>query len=201
MGADAVGARTLVARASEIYEELAQSSIVVTMCDSMAAFVDALVGDFAAAEERRRLTCEQYERIGERSSLATQAAELAEALYAQGRFDEAGKAAGVAEGNAGATDVSAQFSWRAAAAKVRARRGEPAEATVLAEEALRLAETTDGLNQRANVHLAHAEVLRISGSFAEADRAVARATALFEQKGNVVAAARARALAGARVVA
>ena len=44
---------------------------------------------------------------------------------------------------------------------------------------------------RAHVQVALAEVQRAAGNLAEADAAVARALALYEQKGNVAAADRA----------
>jgi hypothetical protein len=88
--------------------------------------------------------------------------------------------------------VSAAFSWRAALAKVRARRGSFEEAESLAREAIDLVETTDALNQQGNVYLALAEVRRLAARNDEASAAVAAAVAAFERKGNVVSAGRAR---------
>ena len=93
-------------------------------------------------------------------------------------------------------DVGAQFSWRAVKAKLIARSGAPTEALELAQEAARLADTTDASNQRARVLLDLAEVLSLAGSEKEATMRVRAALELFEQKGNTVEAAAARALAG-----
>lgn len=58
----------------------------------------------------------------------------------------------------------------------------------------RALETTDSLDDRAVVLLDAAEVLRLAGRAAESPPLVDEAKALFEQKGNVVAAAEARAV-------
>jgi hypothetical protein len=49
---------------------------------------EMLAGEHAAAEQAIRHGCEQLERLGEHSYLSTYACELAEALYALGRYEE-----------------------------------------------------------------------------------------------------------------
>jgi tetratricopeptide (TPR) repeat protein len=51
--------------------------------------IEMLAGEHAAAERAARQGCEQLERLGEHSFLSTEACQLAEALYALGRYDEA----------------------------------------------------------------------------------------------------------------
>ena len=133
--------------------------------------------------------------MGDRAHLATRAAELAEAVYRNGRLDEADGLTETAEATGGADDVPTQFLWRAVRAKVLARQGRAAEAEELARKAVALVETTDAPNFRGAVVLDLAEVLDRSGRADEAAAAAARALDLFEQKGNVVEAGRARALA------
>jgi tetratricopeptide (TPR) repeat protein len=77
----------------------------------------------------------------------------------------------------------------AARARVAAHRGAPGDAVTLARRAVELMDVSDHLNHRALIWLALAEVERANGDPAKADAAVATARALYEQKGNVAAAA------------
>ena len=77
-------------------------------------------------------------------------------------------------------------------AKLLARGGSMPEALRRIDLTVGLAETTDGLNQRAATKLAYGEVLRMADRERDAERAIATAIALFEEKGNVVAARDAR---------
>ena len=81
---------------------------------------------------------------------------------------------------------------RRARARALARVGQPEEAAKLADEAVSLAERTDGLNQRADALLDRAEVADVLGRDDDAARDVAAALALYERKGNLVMAERAR---------
>jgi ATP/maltotriose-dependent transcriptional regulator MalT len=124
---------------------------------------------------------------------STLAANLAEALYRQGRLDEAGQYAELSR-DAGATDDFVnEILWRMVAARVQAARGQVDEAEALARAAVEIAEDTDLLDMRAGASLALAEVLLAARS-EEAGRAIDEAVRLYEQKGNVVGAARAKAL-------
>jgi tetratricopeptide (TPR) repeat protein len=79
--------------------------------------------------------------------------------------------------------------WFAARARLALHRGELAEAVALARRAVGIDERTDYLNRRADAWLSLAEVLRARGEVSEADSAVRAAVGLYEQKGNVAAAA------------
>jgi tetratricopeptide (TPR) repeat protein len=78
-------------------------------------------------------------------------------------------------------------------AQLLARRGEHSEAEQLAREALGLAEDTDMLNWHGNVLAALAEVYVLAGRVDDGLAQLERALALYEQKGNLVAAAGCRA--------
>ncbi len=78
-------------------------------------------------------------------------------------------------------------------ARVAAHHGRLAEALTLAQRAVEKQKQSDDLNTNAGMWLALAEVQGAAGNNAEAKDAVARALALYEQKGNVAAAARLRA--------
>ncbi len=125
------------------------------------------------------------------------AAGLALALLDQGRWDEAAAYLAYGEEVDGAEPVQGKvYSWYRFAARGRlaAQRGELDEALELARQAVEVADRSGHLNSRACVWLALAKVARAAGQTAEADAAVATALALFEQKGNVAAAGRVRAL-------
>jgi DNA-binding SARP family transcriptional activator len=186
-------ARMLVAEARTLYEELGQRSNAEATCGPFAASVELLAGDVVAAERSLRLSCEAFERMGDRANLATRAAELADTLYQQRRFEETERWYRLAEEEGAPDDLPTQIRWRAVAAKLLGVRKEP-RAERLAREAVQLAEATDDLNTRAKTLLDFAEVLQLAGRPREAAEAVEQAIELFERKGNVVAAKRARAL-------
>ena len=186
-------ARELVAEAEHTYEELGSPTAVIH-CGTVRADLEFLAADFVAAEETLREQCEYLELIADRAHLAVRAAKLADAIYRQGRLDEAQLWAVVSRSNAATDDQSAQLVLGAVESKLLARRGAVTEALEYAEEIVRLAESTDGLNLVAATKLALAEVLRIAQLHAEAQRSIEDAIALFERKGNSVAALQAREL-------
>jgi DNA-binding SARP family transcriptional activator len=187
-------ARRLVARARAIYDQLGQQALAETNCAPIEGRIGLLAGDAAAAEQAFRASCEAIEHMGGRSYLATRAAELGDALYGLGQYDEAERSSHRAEELGAHDDVLTQLLWRSVRARILARNGKLAEAEKLSREAMQLAEKTDALNRRAKVLLDRAEVQRLAGRADEAGSAVEQAIALFERKGNVVAARKARAM-------
>ena len=185
-------ARELVAEAEGILKEFGAVASAVTTCGTVRADVELLAEDFAAAESTLREQCEHLERAGDRAHLAVRAAKLGEAMYRQGRLDEAEHWTAVSRASAASDDQSVQLVLGPVEAKLLAQRGATTEARELAEETARLADSTDGLNQIAATRLGLAEVLRIAGLMNEADRAIEEAIELFERKGNSVGAAQAR---------
>jgi tetratricopeptide (TPR) repeat protein len=129
---------------------------------------------------------------GLRGQVAGQGTQLAEALYAQERYDEALRWSQTAEAYAADYDVGAQFLWRAVRGKVLTRLGAAREGDRLVREAVDLAVRTDSVSQCGHVLLCHAEVLELNGRSAEAGDAVEQAIRLFDDKGNVAAARAAR---------
>ena len=128
--------------------------------------------------------------------LATCATDLAGALWELGEVAEAARWIGVADRHAATDDVGAQFAARAMRARLFAHEGAMDEAEPLARHAAELASTTDALNKRAAAVLILADVLRMAGSPAEAEERTREAIDVYEQKGNVAAARRARIGAG-----
>ncbi len=187
-------ARSLASRALQTYEELAWAVTPSTHYAPMAAEIELLAGDPAGAEHAVGESCRRLEAWGLRAQLATQAAQLGEALYRQQRYDEALRWSEVAESCTASYDTSAQFSWRALRAKALARGGALAEAETLAQQAVEFAATTDSTSQHAHVLLARAEVLHLAERGEEATHAIDEAACLLEEKMNVAAINQARAL-------
>src|SRR6266508_4206618 len=186
--------RELVLAASAVFDDLGYARLSASHCGAVAGEIALLAGDPTVAETVLRSTCEVLQEMHELSNLATRAADLAEALYAQGRYEEAEVWARTSETNAGEDDLTAQPAWRSVRAKVLARRSAFEEAERLAREAVRVAEGTDALNQRAKVEADLGEVLRLAGRSDEAARHLAEALRLYELKGNTPGLQKVRAL-------
>jgi len=190
-------ARKLIDEAECELTELGALATVAVFCGTARADAELLAGDLDAAEATLREQCEFFERAHHRAVLSVRAAKLAETLYRQGRFDDAWHWATVSQANGASDDQSFQLLVLPVEAKLRARQGGLTEARRLAEEAVQLGKSTDGLNQIASAKLALAEVLRIGELDAEADCVIVEAIELFERKGNVVAASQAHELLAA----
>jgi tetratricopeptide (TPR) repeat protein len=93
--------------------------------------IEMLAGDHAAAERAARQGCEQLERLGEHSFLSTQACELAEALYALGRYDEAEQWALRGLELGGRDDLLTQVMGRGVRSRILARKGQASAALAL----------------------------------------------------------------------
>jgi class 3 adenylate cyclase/tetratricopeptide (TPR) repeat protein len=186
-------ARALVERGRKLSEELGVAEQLHVSFAFALGDIELLAGDYEAAERALRSGGERLDRAGDRGYRATIMAMLARAAFAQGRVDEVEALA--LEGQA---DASEQDIWRSigggAVALVLAQRGEYERAETLAREMVALLEPTDGLDLRGGTLADLAEVLRAAGREEEAVEAAGRALELFEEKGNVVSAARVRRL-------
>ena len=188
-------------RAGSIYDELGFAVPRASHWTYAAALIESSGGDYAAAERLLHAGCEALERFNQFGNLATNAAHLADALLAQGLVDEARLWAETAQAHSTKSDVSAEMSWRATLARVRAAQGQLVEAEDLVRTALALVARTDATYQHANVLVALAEVLEAASKREEAGRALDEAIELFRAKGSTVAESRAAALREELVVA
>jgi class 3 adenylate cyclase/tetratricopeptide (TPR) repeat protein len=186
-------ARARIASARATYDELGMG-VDAGHSETVLADVELYAGDAAAAERTLRQLCVELERTHQAGHLASRAADLADVLYAQGRFDEAETWTRVAEVNAAADDVDAQLAWMPVRAKILASQAAREQAARLADEVARRAGASDGLNRCARAFCALSEVFRRAGRSGEANAAFRRGIELYEQKGNVAGVARARAL-------
>jgi class 3 adenylate cyclase/tetratricopeptide (TPR) repeat protein len=193
-------ARSLIRQGNQILEEVGGMG-VQSMHGHDEALVEMLAGRPEAAEARLRTGYCRLEEIGENSLLSTSAAMLAQAIYVQGRTDEAARFCDVSAQTAAADDLWTQVLWRIVRGKILARRGRGEEGLALARDAVRLVERTDLLTHHGDALLDLAEVLRLDPrSTAREERAlVLKAIDLYENKGNLVSAERARALLSAPV--
>jgi class 3 adenylate cyclase/tetratricopeptide (TPR) repeat protein len=189
-----------VPRARELYHEARAlledvgGRVVAASTSLDSAVVEMLAGAPETAESDLRSDFETLELLGEKYVLPSVAALLAQAVYAQGRYEEALELSMGAREIGSEDDVDAQTLWRCACAKALARQGSVAEAEGLARAAVELVRETDALVMRADALADLAEVLALAGRADEAAATLDEAVALYERKG-AVAAARARAAA------
>ena len=187
MRGDFAGAEALLAEAGAILDELGGLGAGVSHLE---AFVRLLAGQPERAEALLRGDVELLSAMVEGSALATTTALLARAVLAQGRADEAGRAGGRGRPPHGAAGRAHAGALARRARPVRWRTtGRRDEALALASEAVAVLEPTDLLSHRGDAMLDLAAVLSISGQREESERAVRSAVALYERKGNAVAAA------------
>jgi class 3 adenylate cyclase/tetratricopeptide (TPR) repeat protein len=149
-----------------------------------------LEGDASRAEAAARETCETAEVTGELGNFMSFCCNLAQALLALGRDDEAETWLERGRETAPSEERLPQMLWRQARGKVLARRGELQEGERLAREAVALGAETDMLNAHADALIDLAEVLALGGRDTRPE--LERALALYERKGNLVMAERTR---------
>jgi tetratricopeptide (TPR) repeat protein len=152
--------------------------------------VELLAGDPSAAEVELRKDYQALDAMGERNYISTIAGLLAEALYRQGRFEEAGTYASVCEDVAAASDVYSQYLWRGIRGKLLARDGSHDEGVELARSGVVETRASDDIEGQGNALVFLAEAQAAAGRVEDAAESAAEARALFELKGNVVSAAR-----------
>jgi tetratricopeptide (TPR) repeat protein len=184
------------AELAAVREALAERGMRLYLAENLALAsveFELLAGNPAAAVELGTEGCRLLEELGERGWLSTAAAELAQALYALDRLDEAETWARRSRELGASDDAATQMLWRQVEAKVLARRGEAEEAERLVCEALAIVAKTQHLDFRAGSLVDLGTVLELVGKPKDARAALERALDLYERKGNVVMAMRTRA--------
>ena len=186
MRGDLPAAEALLAEAGAILGELGGLDAGVSHLE---ASVRLLAGQPERAEAALR---GDAEALGEGSALATTTALLAQAVLAQGRAAEARELCRATARRAAPDDAITQAIRHGVEARVLAGAGAHAEAETLARAAVARVAPTDLLSHRGDAMLDLAGVLRAAGRVDEAGDAVRAALDLYERKGNVAAATRAR---------
>ncbi len=174
-------ARAAIARAQSGYGRPA-AKLTWAMGASAAGEIELIAGDPAAAEPHLREAYETYRAMGERGLLSSVAGSLAEALYAQGRLDEAQQMTEEAQAAATPADIDAQARWRAARAKVLARSGQFPAARILLDEAAALVSPTSWAMLQAEILMARAEVDRLAGAPAQAEASLHAALRISKER-------------------
>ena len=161
--------------------------------DLLGAFIEMLADDHAAAEGHLRKAIETFSAMGDMWFLSIVSIELARALCEQGQEHDA--LALVERLDASPADPSDSYRIRRSEilGRLLARGGDHEAALALAREAVKLAERTDFLGFHADANVALAEILGLDGGRGEAIEALGTAVQLYERKGNVVEARKARA--------
>jgi tetratricopeptide (TPR) repeat protein len=186
-------ARRLFAHGQEVAENLGGVAWPMAWSEgTLGARIELLAGDPAAAERRVRAALQKHQSMGDMRTTPDFLLRITEALWAQGREEE-GVAIALDLKEVPDPDPLTQGYWRYVRAQAFARRGETEQAEALAREAITVLEATDLLADRAEAYMALADVFRRAGRAGDAEGAVRAAIALYEQKGHVVGAERARA--------
>jgi DNA-binding SARP family transcriptional activator len=155
------------------------------------ADIELLMDDSAAAERHLRAACELGEETGDTLLAASASADLARLLYQRARYEEAAKRVELFDD--AVDDLALRAKRQGVRAKLAGRRGEFEQAEALAKAAVALAEQTDYVLFHANALLDLAEVMCLAGRPGKAEVPREEAVRLFERKGNIVAARKARA--------
>jgi len=160
--------------------------------DWVPAEIAALEGDHDTAVDYLLPFCDFLEKRDQRFYLSTVAPMLGRELCALGRHDEAERYARLGRELDVPQNVLGQATTRQVQALVHASRDALAEAEVLAHEAVRLIDSTDGLNYQADARCDLAEVLSAAGRTDEAAEALEQALERYERKMNLAMVAQVR---------
>jgi len=172
--------------------EFSDRGTIVTSWTALAGEVELLAGNPARSEQLLAASCAVLRAGGDPEWLATNTAFLAEAVYEQERNAEALALSAESLSIAPKGHLTSRAVALRVQARALARAGRTREARALAAEMIELLEATDALNERAAAFAAAAEVHALAGDAAPAEESWQKAIELFEQKGNVVLAERAR---------
>jgi tetratricopeptide (TPR) repeat protein len=187
-------AREHIAAADRTSQELGLQMLRAASVLRAAGEIELLAGNAPAAERASREAYETLERGQDWGHLASVAPLLALALLDQGRLEEARVPLELTSRWIIDDDSDAQISFLRARAKLAGLEGDPAEAEALARRAVERAAAGDDLNAHAAALVDLADVLGLGARHDEATAALREALALYERKGNLVAAQRVRQL-------
>jgi predicted ATPase/class 3 adenylate cyclase len=180
--------RELVAEGCKMLADLGRMVDAIGLRGERMGAIEMLAGDAVAAEREVREAVEFFRRSGDLYFLTSQESELARALWAQGRFEEAEQLSRSSQAHAGPEDLTAQAQWRQTRALVVASAGKRVEAEQLAREAVDVLAATDFTWMRSLGYETLGTVLELSGNPEGAVGAFREALDAWERKGNVVSA-------------
>ena len=194
MGGEAQIARDLVEKAKVWARDFGLHMYYASGVLRISAYIAMLAGEIERAEQDLREGVEMLRQMGDAGHLSSLGPDLADVLNRQGHSVEALSLTEEAERLALDGDMDAEIGWRRARSKILARQGNLVEGLRLGTEAMDLARRTDYIDLRGMTCLDFAEVLRRAGRDGESIHVLQEAIEMFDLKGNVVMAARVRAL-------
>jgi ATP/maltotriose-dependent transcriptional regulator MalT len=141
-------------------------------------------GDPCCAEAELRPGYDALRRLGWKSHFSSLAHALANAVCAQGRYEEAERPTYECEDASSPNHVYSQILWRSTRVKVFVHRGQFEPAEQVAREAVEFAAASDFHPAHAEALIDLAEVLTLAGDADAAATAVAEAIRFYELKGQ-----------------
>jgi len=188
-------ARDLYRRAASSLADLGPSVTSATL-STESSRVEALAGDYPAAERELRRDDLALAAMGERYYRSTVDALLAQVLVAQDKLVEAEAFSRQAEDLADEDDVSSQVFWRTARARIFALTGQSEPGEALARQAVELARGTVDICLLGGALVDLAFVLERAGRQNEAEPPLREALQLFQRKEDRTSVQRVRSLLG-----
>jgi class 3 adenylate cyclase/tetratricopeptide (TPR) repeat protein len=189
-------ARALLGRSRATMHDLGLGRLRLMVEVSIASHLELVAGDLAAAEATNRAAAAECAAISDDWYYVLAAVDLARVICERGDPAECLRILDETERHPSPPDLEIVIKRPAARALALARLGRVEEAERLATRAVGAAEGTHYLGFHADALLVLAEVLRLAGRPEEAATALEEAVALYERKGNVVSACKARTLLG-----
>jgi tetratricopeptide (TPR) repeat protein len=156
------------------------------------AWVEQHAGDTEAWEQALRDGLAELEGSDERAFTATITGYLAQCLCEQGRYDEAFELCPVVRETSPSDDMVNFIYADMIEGYVLVRRGRFDEGLDLLVRALERSDTTDFFVSRAEVRLSMGDALALAGEHDRASTVAREALEIFDAKGDVTGAARAR---------
>ena len=178
---------------TEIPRELGQIREAASSCMGM-AFIEQRAGDLEAAEAVLRAGVDELETLGDTAYLSTAVCVLAEVLFSRGQYEETARLSAHAKETSLTSDLATQSYVAILDARLAAQRGDCAEAEDLARRAVEILGDADFYEHVGLSNLALAQVLETCGKPSAAREPALRAAAVYDAKGDIVAAGWARDL-------
>ena len=147
-------------------------------------WIELLAGEPERAEQALRPGAQALIAMGETGYFSTVAAELAQALYEQARYDEADEWTRTSERSASPDDRASEMTWRATRGGVLAHRGDFVAGETLARQAVEIGRATDNPRSLGYCLLLLAEVLELAGRPEQAIPFAEEALATLREEGH-----------------
>ena len=183
---DFARARDRVGTALMTYDDLGHAANAMTYGYPVLGDIEMLAGNPREAEAILVELCGKLERTGSWNHLSTRAADLAEALCAEHRYDDAQRWVDVSATRNANDDLATAIRLAAVQSTLFSASGDLESAVRSARRAVGLAATTDALNLQGKALTALATCLSARGDDAGARAAVGQAEEAYRAKGNLV---------------